>query len=128
MKKDMYIFDYNRSLHGNEISTIPEGSFNDLTSLSHVYVGKMAFFFCIWIKIFILEHWVEIHCIVIVILDGYHHGLKQIMLNLVRTIRIKAIEIHSYFYQMKDRYSCSYYTRLLIRFTREMNIIVDLLF
>ena len=25
-----------RSLHGNEISTIPEGSFNDLTSLSHV--------------------------------------------------------------------------------------------
>lgn len=25
-----------RSLHGNDISTIPEGSFNDLTSLSHV--------------------------------------------------------------------------------------------
>jgi hypothetical protein len=25
-----------RSLHGNEISTIPEGSFNDLTALSHV--------------------------------------------------------------------------------------------
>lgn len=24
------------SLHGNDISTIPEGSFNDLTSLSHV--------------------------------------------------------------------------------------------
>jgi hypothetical protein len=29
-------FSLYRSLHGNEISTIPEGSFNDLTALSHM--------------------------------------------------------------------------------------------
>ena len=33
---DMLISGCFRSLHGNEISTIPEGSFNDLTALSHV--------------------------------------------------------------------------------------------
>jgi hypothetical protein len=43
-------------------------------------------------KIIVVVLWVVIHFIVIVILVGYHHGLKPIMLNLV-SIYLKEIEI-----------------------------------
>lgn len=32
-------FDCDRSLHGNEISTMPEGSFKDLVSITHIALG-----------------------------------------------------------------------------------------
>lgn len=31
-----------RTLHGNDISSVPEGSFNDLTSLSHLWVASFS--------------------------------------------------------------------------------------
>uniref|UniRef100_A0A7M4EB54 Slit guidance ligand 3 n=1 Tax=Crocodylus porosus TaxID=8502 RepID=A0A7M4EB54_CROPO len=36
---DILLFTCSRTLHGNDISSVPEGSFNDLVSLSHLALG-----------------------------------------------------------------------------------------